>query len=69
MLMKAESQEGKQTSLKALILTPTRELALQVITSLFLLQSLMVGILKGGSSNLPSMQVVCNRMSADVAGL
>lgn len=42
MLIKSESQEGQQTSLKALILTPTRELALQVITSCFLLQSLIV---------------------------
>ena len=30
MLMKAESPEGTKTKLKALILTPTRELALQV---------------------------------------
>lgn len=34
MLMKSESLEGTKTKLKALILTPTRELALQVSTSL-----------------------------------
>ena len=32
MLMKSESPEGTKTKLKALVLTPTRELALQVIT-------------------------------------
>ena len=46
MLMKSESQEGKQTTLKALILTPTRELALQVITGRPLLLPLPVGLLK-----------------------
>lgn len=65
MLMKSESQEGSKTTLKALILTPTRELALQVITGFFFCPDCShpgLDCWRQQARRLPSMHVMCNRM-------